>query len=125
MLPDYLLPETVSREDGDGPTLPTEITGGPVLVTLGVTQAIEKESLDVAVWGSTDGESWGAKPLLEFPHTSYCGRYSLPLNLAAFPGIRKLKAGWKMRTWGRPERSPLFSFYIQLQPTAKAQAAAS
>ena len=76
----YLLLETEAREDGAGPVVETETATAETVVTLGITQALERQRLEVSIWGSQDGEHWGAKPLVEFPAKSYCGRYSIPLK---------------------------------------------
>jgi len=118
----YLLPETETREDGAGPVI--ESPSSNAVVTLGITQALEREGLQVSIWGSPDGESWGAKPLAEFPAKSYCGRYSLPLNL---DGVRQVRAAWKMRSHRKPdERQTFFGFYVELStamPLARAAGA--
>ena len=111
----YLLPETEARYDGAGPALETE--SGEAVVTLGITQTLEREGLEVSIWGSTDGEDWGAKPLLTFPAKSYCGQYSIPLHLREFPGVRQLRAAWKVRTWDR-NREALFGFYVTMSVAA-------
>ena len=114
----YLLSETEAREDGAGPVVETETEVAETVVTLGITQALEREGLQVSIWGSQDGEHWGAKPLIEFPAKSYCGRYSIPLNLDQFPGVRRLRAAWKMRSW-KPNRETLFSFYVEMSIAAR------
>jgi hypothetical protein len=111
MQPDFLLPEIESREDGSGPVVEANTTD--CLVTLGITQALEKAGLEVSIWGSEDGEHWGAKPLAEFPAKSYCGRYSMKLDLQEHPGVKQLRAAWRMRKWTHDERNPMFAFYIQ------------
>jgi hypothetical protein len=108
----YLLPETESRHDGAGPVVETETPASlEAVVTLNITQALEREGLEVAVLGSPDGENWDA--LVEFPSKSYCGRYSIPIDFRKFPGIRHLRAAWKMRSWKRDPET-LFSFYVEL-----------
>jgi hypothetical protein len=52
MLPNFLIPETVIREAGTGPELSlNSISGGLLLLTLGITRFIEQQSLDISVWG--------------------------------------------------------------------------
>ena len=116
MLPNFLLPETVARQDGTGPILELgPAAGQPVLLTLGITRIIEQESLDLGLYGSVDGESWSEKALLAFPQKFYCGTYSLLLDLTAHPEIKHLRVKWKMSRWGRGEPAPLFSFYVFVQ----------
>lgn len=113
MLPDFLLPEGVVREDGNGPAVELGPAQGKViLVTLGINRIIEQESLDVAIWGSADGKDWGAKPIQSFPQKFYCGVYSLLLDLTAHPETKYLRVSWKAARWGRGESTPLFGFYV-------------
>jgi hypothetical protein len=113
MLPNFIVEEAVRREDGNSPPLDiTGAQGGTLLLTLGITRIIEQESLDIAVYGSADGNEWGAKPLASFPQKFYCGTYSVFLDLSNSPDIRFLRIGWKMSRWGRGEPKPLFGFYL-------------
>lgn len=124
MLPNFLIPETVLREDGDGPIVPVGNSKGKLLLlTLGITRIIEQESLDVAIWGSADKENWGGKPLVSFPQKFYCGTYQLLLDLSAYPEVQWLKASCKLGRWGRGEPKPLFGVYLFAQQT-QARAAA-
>jgi hypothetical protein len=116
MLPSFLLPEAVIREDGEGPVVSLAPSQGKLLLlTLGITRIIEQESLDVSIWGSTDQESWGAKPLIEFPQKFYCGTYQLLLDLSDRPDVLYLKAKYKVARWGRGDPKPLFGAYLFLQ----------
>ncbi len=113
MLPKFLLPETVSREDGSGPVMDLgRAQGKLVSLTLGITRIVEQESLDVSIWGSSDGNDWGTKPLVSLPQKFYCGTYSILLDLTSQPGLRYLRAQWKMNRWGRGNQKPLFDFYV-------------
>lgn len=125
MLPAFLVEETVVREDGTGP----EVALGPsqgklLLLTLGVTRIIEQQSLDVSIWGSSDGKDWGVKPLLSLPQKFYCGVYPVELDLSANPGAAHLRAQWKVSRWGRGDPTPLFGFYLFVQEAAGASASA-
>ena len=110
MLPRFLLPETVARQDGSGSEIALENSGTPVLLTLGITRIIEQEDLDVSIWGSPDGKQW--RHVAAFPQKSYCGTYSMVLDLARHPEIRHLRTQWKMGRWGGGELGPLFGFYV-------------
>jgi hypothetical protein len=108
-----LLPESIARADGTGPEFQLGPNRGKLLVlTLGITRIIEQESLDVFIWGSTDGENWSLRPLAKFPPKFYCGIYSVLLNLAAQPDIKFLRVDWKMSRWSRGEATPMFGFYV-------------
>ena len=124
MLPSFLLPEAVIREDGEGPTVSLAPSPGRLLLlTLGITRIIEQESLDVSIWASPDQENWGAKPVAAFPQKFYCGTYQLLLDLSEQPDVRYLKAKCKMERWGRGDPKPLFGAYLFIQET-QPQAAA-
>ena len=123
MIPGFLLPEQIAREDGHGVAIALDaLAGKTMLLTLGVNRIIEQESLDVTVAGSPDGEHW--RPLVTFPQKFYCGTYSLLLNLSKDPDVRFLRAHWKMGRWGRGEQQPLFGFYLFIEE-AKVMAGAA
>jgi hypothetical protein len=111
MLPQFLLPETVAREDGTGDEIAFDAT--VVRLTLGITRIIAQESLEIFIWGSPDGEHW--RPLAAFPQKFYCGTYSLVIDLGRYPDVRYLRAEWKMGRWARDERAPLFEFYLRAE----------
>jgi len=113
MLPEFLVPETTIREAGVGPVISLgEQQGGSLLFTLGITRTIEQERLDLAIWGSADGEDWGTKPLITFPQKFYCGTYQLTLDLSERPQIQYLRAKWQVNRWGRGDSKPLFTAYL-------------
>ena len=115
MLPQFLLPETTVREAGSGADLdlgqPQE---GALVLTLGITRIIEQESIDVSIWGSTDGQDWGAKPLVSFPQKFYCGTYQMLLDLSERP-VKFLRAKWQVNRWGKGDLKPLFTMYLFVQ----------
>jgi hypothetical protein len=120
----FLVPETKVTEDGTGPVLNLGPAAGKMLLlTLGITDIVEQESLDVAVWGSADGADWGAQPLLAFPQKFYRGTYALLLDLSERPEVRHLQARWKVARWGVGSTTPLFGFYVFAEPFAEGQAA--
>ena len=108
----YLLPETVAEQDGLGPVIPAEPK--EMLLTLGITTALEQEQLDVTVWASNDGQHWGERPVAKFCHKSYCGCYKLPVDLSRLPGVRHLRVQWQMIRWGGDRNHPLFGFYVAM-----------
>ena len=113
MLRNFLLPESIARADGTGPELELGPNRGKLLVlTLGITRIIEQESLDVSIWGSSDGENWGLRPLAKFPPKFYCGIYSVLLNLASQSDVGFVRVQWKMSRWSRGETTPMFGFYV-------------
>ncbi len=125
MAPAFLVAETVVREEGAGQEIPLGASQGrPLTLTLGITRIIEQESLDISVWGSPDGSTWGTKPLASFPQKFYCGTYHLDLDLSAHPEVTHLRAQWKVNRWGRGDSQPLFGFYLFAQEAAVRVAAA-
>jgi len=123
MFPRFLLPETVSREDGAGVAVTLDQNPGAALLTLGIDRVLEQESLDVSVWGSPDGRSW--RPLASFPQKSYCGAYSLELNLGRYPDVRFLRAQWRMGRWVNDQARPLFGFHVKLDRPKSRRAGAA
>jgi len=113
MLPEFLLPETTIREAGTGPEIGLgDQRGGVLVLTLGITRILEKESLELAIWGSADGHEWGSKPLLSFPQKFYCGTYQVIMDLADRPDVRYLRAQWQVNRWGKGDSHPLFTIYL-------------
>ena len=83
-----------------------------LVVTLGITDVVERTGLTVSVWGSPDQSEWGFNPLLTFRQRQYCGVYSVLLNMAMHTELRYLRVQWNMHRWGRGERLPLFGFEV-------------
>jgi len=111
MLPTFLLPDIVAREDGVGAEIALDGANGKLLqLTLGIDRILDQESLDVSLWGSPDNEHW--ERLSAFPQKSYCGNYSMQLDLTRRPHISYLRAQWSMRRWGAGDRGPLFGFHL-------------
>jgi hypothetical protein len=116
MLPGFLLPETTIREAGNGSELDLgDAQGRVLLLTLGITRIIEQESLDIAVYGSSDGKEWGAKPLLSFPQKFYCGTYQILLDLTQHEAVKFVRIKWAAQRWGKGDSKPLFGFYVFAQ----------
>jgi hypothetical protein len=123
MLPDFVLAETTVRECGESPvfTLDEHGTSGLVL-TLGITHAMEQQSLDLDVFESTDGENWSAKPIASFTRKFYCGTYQL---LLPHSEGRCLKAVWRVHRWSRGDERPFFRFYLFAQESRSRAAGAA
>jgi len=125
MLRDCVLPESIARADGIGPEIDLGGKRGKLLVlTLGITRILEQESLEVSIWGSSDGTNWSLRPLAKFPPKFYCGMYSILLNLASYPDVRFVRAQWKMSRWGKGETMPLFGFYVYAEESGARVSAA-
>ena len=114
--PKCLLPGAVRKGDGIGPVVALgEHCSKLLVVTLGITDVVERTGLTLSVWGSPDQSQWGAKPLLTFRQRQYCGVYSVLLNMAMHTNVRYLRVQWNTNLWGRGERIPMFGFEVFLE----------
>ncbi|MDP8991392.1 MAG: hypothetical protein M3N41_15085 [Acidobacteriota bacterium] len=114
MTPFSLLPERVVREDGQGAEVRLEGTQGKrLLLTLNVTRILERETLEVSIHGSGDRTDW--RPLASFPNKSYCGTYSLQMDLTHEPAVRHLRVHWKMSRWNQQNPRPVFGFHVSAE----------
>jgi hypothetical protein len=119
MFPEFLVPETVATKDGAGQPVALGGQQGKILrLTLGITSIVEQESIDVAIHGSTDGQTFDPKPLATFPQKFYCGTYALLIDLEDKPEISHLRVQWKMNRWGRGSLTPMFGFYVFAQASS-------
>jgi len=92
-----LLSEITAQADGIGPIVDVDHETDQLLVlTLAITRIIEQGSLDVSIWGSPDKITGAQSPWPRFPQKSYCGMYSILLNISARPEIKYLRVQWKM-----------------------------
>jgi len=85
------------------------------LCELEITEQIEQESLDVSIWGSADGENWGAKPILKLPQRFYRGETRMVLDLTSRPEVKFIRAAWELNRWGRVSPTPMFLIALHLQ----------
>jgi hypothetical protein len=81
---------------------------------LNIYDQIEQESLDVAIWGSADGENWGTHPILKLPQQFYRGETRAVLDLSMVPEINFIRAAWELNRWGRVAPLPMFVFGLHL-----------
>jgi len=121
MVDGYLVPEkTIVTAKGSGAPLDVSGLGNRVLLlTLLITDIVEQESLDVSVWGSADGNTWGERALATFPQKFYRGEHPLLLDLAAQPQIKFLSARWEVNRWGRGSETPMFEFSLAAKEVPK------
>lgn len=111
-----LAPNTVVSAKGDGSAVDVSGAASRVfLVTLAITKIIEQESLDVSIYGSSDGAAWGAKSLAAFPQKFYCGESPLLLDLCAHPDVKFVRAHWEVARWGRGTETPRFELSLTLK----------
>lgn len=114
MLPNFLLEESTVRESGESLAFDLEDhSSDNLLLTLGITHAVEQESIDVEILGSHDGETWSQKPLATFTQKFYCGTYQTILPRSSY---KYVKAVWRMHRWARGGSRPFFRFYLFVQP---------
>jgi hypothetical protein len=109
-------PQTRVEQNGEGQKF--EVSSSPTrtfLCTLLITDVIEQESLDVAIWGSADGENWGTKPLLMLPQRFYRGETRMVLDLTLQPEVKFIRAAWVLNRWGRVAPVPRFVFGLTIE----------
>jgi hypothetical protein len=107
--------QTVSAK-GDGPAVDVSGAASRVfLVTLAITKIIEQESLDLSIYGSVDGATWGAKFIAAFPQKFYCEESPLLLDLTTHPDVKFVRAHWEVARWGRGTETPMFEFGVALK----------
>ncbi len=115
---------TVVESNGEGDAFEVSTTGPRVfLVQMDVTETLEQESLDLAIWGSADGTNWGlaagqagAMPLVKFPQRFYRGSTRMALDLTQNPEVRFIRARWQVNRWGRGRPAARFSFGVTARP---------
>jgi hypothetical protein len=117
MLNTPLVPaKTVVTAKGDGASVDVSGASGRVfLLTLEITNIIEQESLDVAIYGSADGATWSAKAVVAYPQKFYRGEFPMLLDLAAHPDVKFVRAHWEVARWGRGGETPMFEFGLTLK----------
>jgi len=108
--------KTVVSAKGDSPYVDlNSATGRVFLLTLEITKIIEQESLEISIYGSADGTTWGAKPVVTFPQKFYVGDWPLLLDLTAHPEVKFVRAHWEVARWGRGTETPMFEFSLRLK----------
>ena len=117
MIDTSLVPEkTVVNAKGDGPTLDLSGAASRVfLLTLDITNIIEQEALDVSIYRSVDGATWGVKPLIAFPQKFYRGQHPLLLDLTGHAETKFIRAHWQVNRWGRGTETPMFEFHLAIR----------
>ena len=79
-----------------------------------IADQIEQESVDVAIWGSADGQNWGTHPCLRLPQRFYRGETRAVLDLALAPEVNFIRAAWELNRWGRVAPVPMFVLGLHL-----------
>src|SRR3974377_1298492 len=85
------------------------------LCLLKITDQIEQESLDVSIWGSSDGQDFGKKPLLKLPQQFYRGTTKMVLDVSLRTEVKFLRAKWELNRWGRGGPAPMFVASLELE----------
>ncbi len=110
---DLIALHTQVEENGAGEAIDISAsTTRTFLATLLVTDQMEQESIDVSIGGSSDGQNWGAKPILKLPQQFYRGETRAVLDLALRPEVKFIRAQWELNRWGRV--APLTMFKVGL-----------
>jgi hypothetical protein len=117
MIDTFLVPEkTVVSAKGDGPAVDVSSASNRVfLLSLNITGIVEQESLDVSIHGSSDGATWGAKPVTNFPQKFYQAQHPLLLDLTGHLDIKFLRAHWEVGRWGRGSETAMFEFGVTIK----------
>lgn len=117
MIDSFLVAEkTIAQAKGDGPAVDVSSAANRVfLLSLEITNIVEQESLDVSVYGSADGATWGPKPLTIFPQKFYRGSHPLLLDLTGQPEVKMVRAHWEVGRWGRGSETPMFEFHVGIK----------
>jgi len=117
MIEAFLVPEkTVASAKGDGPPLDlSPATTRVFLLTLGITDIIEQEALDVSIQGSSDGAGFDPKPVAAFPQKFYRGETPLLVDLSSKPEVKAIRAHWEVNRWGRGTEIPMFEFCVTVR----------
>lgn len=85
----------------------------PLLVTLGILDVVEQESLLLSIEGSADSTTWST--VAAFPEKFYPGVSAIYFD-PAIAGTKYLRAQWKVNRWGRGEKTPKFRLYLFVEP---------
>lgn len=109
--------DTLTEASGDGQSVEV-LRDGPRLfvLCLDITEQLEQQSLELSIYGSSDGQTWGAMPLLKFPQRFYRGSTQMVLDLSERPDVRFLRARWELNRWGRGLPRPRFRFGVTARP---------
>ena len=116
MTPAFICHEQTVAENGTGPAIEIpEIQEKLLLLTLGITDIVEQESLDVLLKGSADSETWGDQALRAFPQKFYRGTSAILLDLTQHPDVKFVRAEWAVNRWGVGSKTPMFKFYLHVE----------
>jgi hypothetical protein len=113
---DLIPPNFLVEDNGEGEKVNISASASRTFFcTLLITDQIEQESIDVAIWGSADGENWGVHPILKLPQRFYRGETRAVLELTFWPEVKFIRARWELNRWGRVSPLPMFRVGLHLQ----------
>jgi hypothetical protein len=107
--------KTAASAKGDGTAIDVSGANERVfLVVLEISKIIEQEALELSVFGSADGVTWSAKPIVTFPQRFYCEQTPLLMDLTAHADVKFVRAHWDVARWGRGTETPMFEFGVTM-----------
>ena len=113
---DLILFDTKVENNGEGEKVDVSASSTRTFFcVMVISDQIEQESIDVSIWGSADGENWGAHPFLKLPQRFYRGETRAVLELVLVPEIKFIRARWDLNRWGRVAPLPMFRVGLRLQ----------
>jgi hypothetical protein len=117
MIDTSLVPaKTAVTAKGDGEAVSLSGAANRVfLLTLNISNIVEQESLDVSIYGSADGTTWGAKPVAAFPQKFYRAEHPLLMDLTSQTDVKFVRAHWEVARWGRGSETPMFEFGVSIK----------
>ncbi len=120
-LPAFLIPESTVHENGSSSSLDLGGNPAPLLLTLGILEVVEQESLLLGIYGSADGVEWITEQLVGFPEKFYPGISAVYLDPAAH-SVRFIRAQWKVNRWGRGSKTATYRLYLFAESADRATA---
>ncbi len=116
MIDTFLVPKTTVTAKGDGEAVSISAAANRVfLLTLNISNIVEQESLDVSIYGSPDGTTWGTKPVAAFPQKFYRAEHPLLMDLNSHADVKFVRAHWEVARWGRGSETPMFEFNVTIK----------
>jgi hypothetical protein len=117
MIDTFLVPQkTTVTAKGDGEAVSVSGAANRVfLLTLNIENIVEQESLDLSIYGSPDGTTWGAKPIAAFPQKFYRAEHPLLMDLTTQSDVKFVRAHWEVARWGRGSETPMFEFNVSIK----------
>jgi hypothetical protein len=117
MFESSLIPaKTILTTKGDGDAVEISGTAARVfLVTLKITEIVEQEAFELSVYGSSDGQTWTAKPILTFPQQFYTSETPMLLDLSGHADLKFVRPHWEVNRWGRGPETPRFEVQASLR----------